>query len=210
MWKILRKIKRETPLDKICERTDVLYRSEDISSIVMDVEKQMAIKSSDQIFENMTALDLQNAGKMFLYLYTCPGVTNQVLQVSQSQKWFINWFTFYNDLFKASPNRILLTLNRMMKSSIHNDFIEELFKRMAKLLNLKYESIQSLLPEDKRNTNCSGSLSTFHHLALNLKGMLIVYFFFEDLYGSYPMFLSYLYSICRHGECSPPCAYNYL
>ena len=162
-WKILRKIKRETPLNKVCNLNGVFVDA-DISSIVKDVEIQLKIKSSYLIFENMTIWDLQTAAEMFLYLYTCPGVTSQ-------ENWFINWFTFYNNLFKTSPDMILLTLNRMMQSTNDNDFKGKLFKRVARLLHLKYESIQSLLPEDTKNSRINGSLKTFDNLTLNLKGI---------------------------------------
>ena len=131
----------------------------------------MGIISSEQIFENMTASDLQTAAKMFFFLYTCPGVVNQDIQSTKSQKWFVNWFTFYDDLFKTSQDKILLTLNRIMTRTNDNGFNGKLFKRIAKLRNLEYERIQSLLPGDIRNNN-NGSLKTFDHLTLNLKGKL--------------------------------------
>ena len=133
--------------------SDVYQYETDISSLVMAVESQLEIQSSKRRFKNMTTWDLQVSGEMFFYLYACPGVLNQDYQISESQMWFIDWFTFYNDLFKTSPDMIILTLNRMMKITKDNDFKGKLFKRIAKLLNLKYERIQSLFPGKNRNNS---------------------------------------------------------
>ena len=53
----------------------------------------------------MSADHLETAAKMFIYLNTCPGKLK-------------SWFLFYKYLFETeSLDKILLTLNRMMKSS---------------------------------------------------------------------------------------------
>ena len=84
---------------------------------------------------------LQKAAELFIYLNTCP------------DSWFKSWSSFYKDLFLTqSANKIILTLNRIMKTktSQHekdSKFAEKLFKRTSKLLFLNFEKIQNLPPE---------------------------------------------------------------
>ena len=75
---------------------------------------------------------------MYLYLNTCPGI-------------YRPWFAFYKNLFETqSPNKIILTLNRLMKGTItpQNKFLkglaQNIFRRLASLLSLRYEEIQSM------------------------------------------------------------------
>ena len=116
------------------------------SSQVTVLEQQLRLEnvSSQQRFKNITSDELKNAAEMLIYLGTCPqdGFID----------WFGSWYNFYDDLFKTeSPKNIILTLNRIMNSEnsqIENfqKWNERLFKGSAKILSLKYQVIQSMLP----------------------------------------------------------------
>ena len=87
---------------------------------------------------------------------------------------------FYKNLFESqSPSKIILTLNRMMKSNkkkgllIGKSIDEKLFKKLSTLLSLKYEEIQGILPIPRRELNVSLSSSSGdqENLTLNAEGM---------------------------------------
>ena len=70
---------------------------------------------------------------------------------------FKSWTSFYSNLFltqPADPDQIILTLNRMTKTSENQDGIVrniKLLKRVAELLSLRFQEIQSLLPRKEDN-----------------------------------------------------------
>ena len=109
----------------------------------------IVIESSEQKNETLKNEDLQTAGDIFTLLITCP------------DSWLISWSSFYNDLFLShSPDQILLTLNRMIKTKTLQDKdgrvrAEKLLKKMTNLLSLKYKDIQGLLRVN--GTFCSGA-----------------------------------------------------
>ena len=115
----------------------------------------------------MTSRDLKTAGEMFLYLYSCSGFTNSNFQATENGKWFINWFTFYNDLIQSPPDLILLTLNRMMKSTDNNAFEEKFFKRIARFLHMKFKRIRDLLPGKEQKRSNITSMTDFDRLSIN-------------------------------------------
>ena len=63
---------------------------------------------------------LDSSAEIFVYLFSCPGQVAPRFTPPEMQKWFQAWFRFYSDLFKTTPEQIILTLNRMMKRSIQN------------------------------------------------------------------------------------------
>ena len=75
------------------------------------------------------------------------------------------WILFYKQIFKNySPDQIILTLNRIMKSidtpqNTHFNIIaKKIFKKLTILLSLQYEDIQSMIStttfsRDKRSEN---------------------------------------------------------
>ena len=105
-------------------------------------------------FENMTRDDLKTAAEMFVYLNSCPG--SGALKL-----WFKSWASFYNDLFKyQTPDRIILTLNRIIKTKSNNEQIknfkgkaQKLFKKTSRHLLLGYEKIQNLIPAVESNSS---------------------------------------------------------
>ena len=124
------------------------------------------IDSSYDTFENMTTEDLTTAAEMFIFLNTCPPSDE-----ANMQQWFTSWSKFFKDMFETqSPEIILLTLNRLTK--IKDDgFIrvsENLFKRLASSLKLKYKDIQNLLPDSGRNFSLMEDTQVKE--SLNLKG----------------------------------------
>ena len=160
LWDVVKKLKRETSLEKTCYtyKNDLYMDPNIIASQVSVFENQLGINSSELRFENMTGKDLQTAAEMFLYLNMCPGEYNKEIPVGPLQKWFITWFTFYEDLLKKqSPDIILLTLNRIMKKTNDNAFEGMFFKRITNALKLKNEEIQSLLPGAERKIFSMGN-----------------------------------------------------
>lgn len=144
----MKKIKLKIPFDKDCTGDTGFYI--DTRSQVFALEQHLGVRSTEIRYENITNDLLENSASIFIYLNACPVMDTVYL------KWFQTWITFYTDLFKThSPDQIVLTLNRMMKSdSPLKDGIlraEKLFQRTASVMSLKYEEIQSILPRDGRD-----------------------------------------------------------
>ena len=136
IWKVVKKLKLETSFNKRCGY-DGLYSNK--QSQITALEQQLNIEPIELRFDNMTAENLSNAAEIFIYLNTC------------TDTWFKSWYTFYNDLFQTqSVDKIILTLNRMMKSENLDNKIrdEKLFEKSTTLFSLKYEEIQKLFSMD--------------------------------------------------------------
>ena len=146
---VVKKIKLETAFDKICHNDGLYNRDSDWLALVNEVEKQLKVESSEKIFESIKDKELKIAAEMFIYLNTCPVDLTPIIGF---ERWFESWYIFYNDLFHKKPaDKILLTLNRMMKIKSQKDIkgklrAENLLKRATDLLGLKYKRIQSMLP----------------------------------------------------------------
>ena len=191
VWKIVKRVKLETSLDlenpyrKIklncdSEVSDGLYSKDRNSLSVMkllqrEVEQELGIVvvddySSGLPHEDVPMKNIIGAAEMFIYLNTCPGRFDKVInsfgsgsfgsrsaEENVNEKWFKAWFTFYKDLFKSqSPNKIILTLNRMIKNKspeAKNDRIrnQKLFEKVSSVLNLEYPNIHKTLPGVKTN-----------------------------------------------------------
>ena len=100
-------------------------------------------EQSESIFENVTREDLKTAAEMFIYLNTCP-------HTESLKVWFKGRYKFLCELFQTKPpKQIILTLNRMMKwdPTKNTDAVaEKLFIKIAELLSLQFEGLQSILP----------------------------------------------------------------
>ena len=164
IWNVLKKLKIETPPDYgVCDKRnffDEWYL--DSKSLRNIAEEQLGVHSTEQRLKNMTRGDINTAAKMYMYLHACP-------YDPPLRQWLKYWIIFYNDLFKTqNPNKIILTLNRMMKMNtpqLKDDRIraEKLFKRVVKLFPLKFEEIQSMLPGDLSNmSSYKGSTGTLN------------------------------------------------
>ena len=109
------------------------------------IEKQLELETTYTNFANITNEILEKAAKMYIYMDICPGK-------DYSEQWFKSWSIFYIDLFENQKiDHIILTLNRMMKSNKTQSkngkiMTEKLFKMATKLLQLKYEEIQRVIP----------------------------------------------------------------
>ena len=146
IWKVVKNIKTELSLDLECRLSPDLLLYDDKMSQVNLLENQLGIQSTEVKFENIGRENLKTAAEIYIYLNTCPDSLKP-------------WFLFYQDLFhNQSPNQIILTLNRMMKSrrtSQNENFLKiakTIFKEASTLLSLKYEEIQNLIP-GTRNMN---------------------------------------------------------
>ena len=112
----------------------------DVSQIILpniiSLEQQLKVKYSEIIFENMSRDTLETAAKMFLFLNSC-------------SEFLETWLSFYTDLFMTkAPDQIVLALNRIMKHENKNrdgKIALELFKKVTKLMNLKYEKIDKII-----------------------------------------------------------------
>ena len=88
------------------------FSDHSILSQVATIEQKLEVESSDITFENITMENLKHAAKMFIYLKTQNPCTDSL------KEWLNVWGTIYTDIFETqSPQEILLTLNRMMRSN---------------------------------------------------------------------------------------------
>ena len=119
---------------------------------VSGLESDLNIVSTDDRFANISQGSLEASARIFIYLYPmaekCP--------FEEFNSWFRNLSLFYNDLFKTqSGDKIILTLNRIIKTASEQnkekDVAKDILTRTAALLSLKYEDIQSVLPQKSHN-----------------------------------------------------------
>ena len=72
------------------------------------------------------------------------------------------WFLFYKDLFQNEPEMIVLTLNRLIKSSGNhqnlqfNSIGKQLFEKVSEVFSLKYKEIHNKI-------NGIESVTTYHN-----------------------------------------------
>ena len=110
MWKIMKKIKTETSIYQACTK-EGLYEYDNILNQMVEVGIRLKMVMSVDRLENMEPDELKKAAEMFLYINACPDPFFE-------QNTFMAFLKFYPDLFaKKSPDLILLTLNRIKKTS---------------------------------------------------------------------------------------------
>ena len=115
---------------------------------VSAVEEKLEIKTSTKILKDISPDTLKTAADMFLYLYSCPHVTDSY---DYSISWFNQWLRFYEVLFKTTkPENIILAFNKMlnMKQNQRGSAqgrVSDIWKSTETFLSLKFEQIQSLL-----------------------------------------------------------------
>ena len=118
-------------------------------SKVKAVEQMLNIESTEQINDTLTNEELKTAAEIFLYLNTCPS------------SMFKSWILFYVDVdlfLTQSADKIILTLNRMMKTETSHDKdgklrAKKLLQRTAYLL----KEIGNFLGEKYFHKNISGT-----------------------------------------------------
>ena len=143
-----------------------MYDDDVILSQVMKVEKALNIESSSSIIYNIPKKYLDTSGEIFLYLNSCPFTTI-------SKRWYKSWFIFYNDLFKTQqPDKIILTLNRLMKSNTEKNthvklMASKLMKKATILMELKNEELRRMLPGGTRNISVFGDHETMKGVTTN-------------------------------------------
>ena len=110
-WKTIRSVKKSFigSYDKVgnsCERLWRCHLTEvDMNKIIRNIEATTGLMSSDSIYRNVTQKSLEEAGKMYLYLYFCP------------IKIIDNLHTFKSILQHSELKVTLLALHRILKSS---------------------------------------------------------------------------------------------
>ena len=94
IWTIVKNIKLETTLDKSCS-DDGLFsdKGNDTVMQVLKVEKYLKMKSTSQIFENMTNETMKVAAQMFIYLNICPFGSKAEFLSDERQRARKLWFT---------------------------------------------------------------------------------------------------------------------
>ena len=178
MWTVVKKVKRETSLDKTCRYNPILFgEPSDWASQVKAVEQELQIESTDATFQNMTSTNLEAAAEMFIYLNMCPGQIGKILPTNEIQKRYQSWFRLYDDLFKnKSPDVIILTLNRLLTQTDQKHKIikrnKVLFKTVASRLNLKYRNIQSLLLYGSKTSDSNEDFQSMKQF-LNTEGRYV-------------------------------------
>ena len=144
----------------------LLYDDDVILSQLMKVEKALNIESSSSIIYNIPKKYLDTSGEIFLYLNSCPFTTI-------SKRWYKSWFIFYNDLFKTQqPDKIILTLNRLMKSNTEKNthvklMASKLMEKATILMELKNEELRRMLPGGTRNISVFGDYETMKGVTTN-------------------------------------------
>ena len=141
LWNVVRKVKANTSIDLNCNR-DGLY-SIALSDQVAAVEKELGVEAYTQLLKNITFAELKAAAEMYLYLNTCP-------RTDELKFWFKEWIKFFEELFKTSPQHIILTLNRLINNDSAQNMevkrmAEQLFKRITSLFSINFEDLQNLL-----------------------------------------------------------------
>ena len=162
-WMLVKKLKRNTLMDKSCAQTGLYTDNTIINSFnaqMIELEQKLNVNSSKLRFQNITREKLRVASEMFIYLNTCPGNANNVATFSPTQIWFKSWYKLYDDLFgHYSPDLIILTLNRIMKATTLDEFDfqrnQKIFRFLKTLLKLKYEEFQRLMPGYESNSSMS-------------------------------------------------------
>ena len=141
MWKIMKKIKTETSIYQACTK-EGLYEYDNILNQMVEVGIRLKMVMSVDRLENMEPDELKKAAEMFLYINACPDPFFE-------QNTFMAFLKFYPDLFaNKSPDLILLTLNRIKKTSNSqyakdlNIINEKIFKKAADLFRQKYEELE--------------------------------------------------------------------
>ena len=104
LWKIVREVKIETFNDFSCSGVShsIILKST-INSLVNTIQQRLHM-TTWHIWD-LGNDDLKTAAEMYIYLTICPGTLKP-------------WFVFFKDIFEVhSPQNILLTLNRIMKTN---------------------------------------------------------------------------------------------
>ena len=129
----------------------VLNCAVDAMKQVSAIENDLKIESTDVIFANISKASLKAAAELFIYLNPIYAKANEC-SFNAFNTWFGVWSPFYNALFKTqSADKIILTLNRIIKTTtqLSKDAAEDILTRAATILSLKYQYIQSRLPQNK-------------------------------------------------------------
>ena len=146
----------------------------DVLKQVTEVQNELKFVSTDIIFENISETSLKAAAQLFIYLHpsfsNCPFI--------EFNKWFGIWSPFYIDLFKRqSPSKILLTLNRVIKTTSvslqSKAAAKDYFTRTAASLSLKYEDIQRKLPKKSQKVIIKGESQILEKSEGNLQHLFL-------------------------------------
>ena len=155
IWKLVKNIKSKLSFEKGCTYDGLYYcydYENEIRPQVDELQKALlTVNAFDIRYQNVSRETLKAASKMFLYINSC----------SMSMK---PWFLFYKDLFQNhSPDQIMLTLNRIMKSNRNKKLIsitKKLFKKINSLLSLKYLDIENVIKgHEEANLRLDGNKS---------------------------------------------------
>ena len=139
IWNVIRIIKSKVSFDLRCTNYGLYFCYDCCNDIKPQVDAlQIALKTNatDIRLETTTKEFLKTASEMFLYLNSCSKSLNP-------------WFLYYMDLFKnQSPDQIILTLNRIMKTNKNQKMMsitKKLFNKLNSVLSLKYQDIENLI-----------------------------------------------------------------
>ena len=147
IWRIVRNIKAKLSFEKSCTNDGIYNCREfdnEIKPQVDELQKVLKINATDEINENVTKENLNVAAEMFLYINSC-------------SKPLKPWFIFYQELFQNhSPDQIILTLNRIMKTNRDKKLLsisKKLLHKINSLLSLKYEEIENVIQGKNQKSN---------------------------------------------------------
>ena len=132
MWKLIKNISINTEFEEGC---DFGFYS-NMTAQVEAVERSLNTYPSEDILGDISDETLKKAAKIFIYLNPCVDLMRP-------------WISFYKDLFQnKSPDIILLTLNRILKTKNSKDDLHEItkkiFRKTASIFSLKYKEIRNM------------------------------------------------------------------
>ena len=155
IWKMVGRAKSKINVNTPCGDNGIYPEKIQTSSVhEVEIRLQLSKKDKDKLdealYDVMTYSKLKTASEMFFYLLSC----------SETMK---PWIFFYTDLFQnQSPQKIVLTLNRIMKGKITHqnknlkDIAEKIFKEVTSTMSLKYtEYTQIDMDDDDENATIS-------------------------------------------------------
>jgi len=131
-----------------------------VKQVIAIIENDLEISPPTlEKFANMTEANLKTAANIFIYIYRLYSCRSSGLISRRTFSWFSFWSPFYYSLFKKeSPDKIILTLNRMIRTNplqSKKGKVEAFLKRITTILILKYEKIQNMLPQTQKTKNLS-------------------------------------------------------
>jgi len=142
IWKLVKQIKQFflfKSASSVCSGSSIL-NDNDIINNTMKFEEKLNLSTTEDFFKNVTERTFETAGKMFIYMNSCPPPV----------------LTFYKDLFKNGTSReIILALTSIIKSSHKRDrdVARKIWSKITDEMKLTYKLIERSTKEIPKNSS---------------------------------------------------------